>query len=148
MNIGSKLSGHWTDEELVNSLYGVGPDDTHLDSCEECKARLVLMQARRSSVEDAAEPVSFEFLAAQRRAIYQRLEQPVRWWSFSSVRRVGVGIATALVLTGSAVVYEQNRAAELARERVADAQLLQEVSSMAQDSGLESAEPLQGLFEQ
>jgi hypothetical protein len=120
MSIGSNLSGHWTDEELVNSLYGVGPESNHLEGCADCQARLADMRANRTSLE-IAEDISFDFLAAQRRAIYQRLEQPVRWWSSFSV--------------------------ELAKERAADAKLLQEVSAMAMDSGSASAEPLQGLFE-
>jgi hypothetical protein len=146
MSIGSNLSGHWTDEELVNVLYGVGPEGKHLEGCADCQARLTDMRANRAKVE-TAQDVSFDFLAAQRRAIYQRIEQPARWWSSFSVRRVAAGIATVAVLTGSAYMYEQNRAVEMAKERAADAKLLQEVSAMAMDSGSASAEPLQGLFE-
>jgi hypothetical protein len=109
------------------------------------------MQAQRLALETATadnDGVTFDFLAAQRRAIYQRLEQPVRWWSLAYVRRVAAGIAAAVVLSGSAYMYQQNRSMEMARERAEDAKLLQEVTAMASmDSGAQSTEPLQGLFE-
>jgi hypothetical protein len=109
------------------------------------------MQVQRQALDRATadnDGVSFDFLAAQRRAIYQRLEQPVRWWSLAYVRRVAAGIAAAVVLSGSAYMYQQNRSMEMARERAEDAKLLQEVTAMASmDSGAESTEPLQGLFE-
>jgi len=61
---------------------------------------------------------------------------------------MAAGIAAAVVLSGSAYMYQQNRSMEMARERAEDAKLLQEVTAMAaMDSGAESTEPLQGLFE-
>jgi hypothetical protein len=151
MSIESKLSGHWTDEEMIGYLYGVGPENGHLEHCVECQGRLSAMQVQRQALDRATadnDGVSFDFLAAQRRAIYQRLEQPVRWWSLAYVRRVAAGIAAAVVLSGSAYMYQQNRSMEMARERAEDAKLLQEVTAMASmDSGAESTEPLQGLFE-
>jgi hypothetical protein len=151
MSIESKLSGHWTDEEMIGYLYGVGPENGHLEHCADCQVRLSAMQTQRQTLESATadnDSVSFDFLAAQRRAIYQRLEQPVRWWSVAYVRRLAAGLAAAVVLSGSAYMYQQNRSMEMARERAEDAKLLQEVTAMASmDSGAQSTEPLQGLFE-
>jgi hypothetical protein len=151
MSIESKLSGHWTDEEMIGYLYGVGPENGHLEHCADCQVRLSAMQTQRQTLESATadnDSVSFDLLAAQRRAIYQRLEQPVRWWSVAYVRRLAAGLAAAVVLSGSAYMYQQNRSMEMARERAEDAKLLQEVTAMASmDSGAQSTEPLQGLFE-
>ena len=67
-------SAHWTDEQLIDHLYGVGPADGHLDQCELCRDRLTALEVRRQQV-SMAEPVSDDFLAAQRRAIYARLSE-------------------------------------------------------------------------
>jgi len=143
-----KQLGHWTNDELLATLYGVGPSGDHLDFCADCRERLAAMQAKRARVElEAAPAVSDGFLAAQRRAIYQRMDQPVRWWNSLPVRRWAAGVATACVLGGTLFVYEQNRKIQIAQERVNDAKLAQEVASMANDTGVTSMAPLEGLFE-
>lgn len=150
MNIPSIQSGHWTDDELLAHFYGVGPSGSHLDACADCRSRLAVMQNSRERMEAAAPPsdgVTSDFLAAQRRAIYERLEQGVPWWSSVSVRRWAAGLATACVLGGSLFFYEQNREMRLAQERASDAKLVQEVASMAKDTDTSSMAPLQGLFE-
>ncbi len=104
------------------------------------------MQHHRELIEKAAsvaDSVSPEFLAAQRRSIYQRLEQPVRW----PVRRWAAGLATACILGGSVMVYEHNRQMQMTQERIADAKLAQEVTMMADDTGSPAVAPLEGLFE-
>jgi hypothetical protein len=150
MNIRSSQSGHWTEDELLAFHYGIGPSGNHLDDCSECQSRLAAMRLNRERIENAASVaggVEASFLAAQRRAIYQRMEEPVRWWNALPVRRWAAGVATACVLAGSLVVYEHNREAQLAQERISDAKLAQEVAMMAQDTGVSSMAPLEGLFE-
>jgi hypothetical protein len=145
MNVESKLSGHWTDDELIASLYGVGPEDLHLASCADCRARLKVMESQRQLV--AQEPeLSFDFLAAQRRRIYARLTDPVRWWKSYSLPR-WASVATALlILGGSVAFYEQNQNGVTVSNQMSDAQLAQDVSQMAQDSEPQSTAPLQALF--
>jgi hypothetical protein len=150
MNIPSSQSGHWTDDELLAFHYGIGPSGGHLDTCAECQDRLAAMRLNRERIESTtplADAVSSDFLAAQRRSIYERLEQPVRWWNALPVRRWAAGLATGCVLAASLLVYQHNREAELAQERINDAKLAQEVAMMAQDTGVSSMAPLEGLFE-
>jgi hypothetical protein len=138
-------AGHWTNDELLASLYGVGPSGDHLRECAGCQSRLAAMQSSRETVERAAatgDAVTASFLAAQRRSIYQRLDQrPVRWRSWVA------GLATACVLAGSLFLYQQNHAMKLEQERANDAKLVQEVAAMANDTGTSSMAPLEGLFE-
>jgi hypothetical protein len=151
MNIPSTQSGHWTDDELLAFIYGVGPSGNHLDGCSECRTRLASMQANRESVERSAltaDGINPAFLAAQRRGIYQRMEKPAGWWSAIPLRRWAAGVATTCVLCASLVVYQHNREAEIAaQERINDARLAQEVATMAQDTDVSSMAPLEGLFE-
>jgi hypothetical protein len=110
------------------------------------------MQVSRQSIDGNA-PVSSgvdaAFLAAQRRAIYARIQQPVRWWHLVSVQRWTAGVATTCVLFGSLVVYQHSREEQKRRDAISDAQLAQEVTLMAQDqdAGSSSMAPLKGLFE-
>jgi hypothetical protein len=63
---------HWTTDELIGHVYGVGPEDRHLETCEECSARAADFAARRQAL---ATPPQIDplFLAAQRRSLYARI---------------------------------------------------------------------------
>lgn len=146
----SKVSGHWTDDQLVAHAYGVGPEDRHLQACDACQTRLAAMQVHRQVVERTASrqaDVTADFLAAQRRQIYAKIEQPVHWWSPMHLRRVASAAATLLVLAGGVMVYEEHHEQQVMNEKVSDAQLAEQVSNMAQDSEPASTAPLQALFE-
>ncbi len=143
MNIVSAKSAHWTDEQLVDHLYGVGPADGHLDQCESCINRLSSMHTRRQQV-SPEETVSDDFLAAQRRAIYARMSKPHHWWQDIPVRHWAASAAMFSLLAGSAAVYQEHRR-EVAEAR-ADAHLAQEVSQMAFGTDSPSTAPLEGLF--
>jgi hypothetical protein len=71
----------------------------------------------------------------------------VSWWSTIAVRRWAAGITTASLLGASLFVYQHKHEVQLAQERLSDATLAQEVAVMAQDAGVSSMAPLEGLFE-
>jgi anti-sigma factor RsiW len=144
----SKVSGHWTDDRLIAHLYGVEPEDAHFENCVECKTRLARMEANRRALDRSAEEeVSFDFLAAQRRKIYARLTDHGHNWH-GSVRRWAAAAATVLVMGGGLLVYEEMQQQSTVKNKVSDAQLAQEVSSMTQDSEPQPTAPLQALFEE
>jgi len=147
----SNVSGHWTDEQLIEYLYGVGPEDGHLGGCSDCRTRLASMQARRRSLEfspSSESEVSFDFLASQRRKIYARLTEPRHWWSGLQPRRLASAAAAVLVLGGGLLLYEENHKQPIVNDGVSDAQLAQEVSSMAENPEPPAAAPLQAFFEE
>ena len=143
MHIVSAQSAHWADEQLINHLYGIGPADGHLNQCELCLSRLSRMESRRREV-PVEETVSDQFLAAQRRAVYDSLSQSHHWWNEIPLRRWAAAGAMFTVLLGSAALYQDHRR-ELAEAR-ADAQLAQEVSQMSFESEPQATAPLKGLF--
>ncbi len=150
MHIESKLSGHWTDDQLIAHLYSVGPGDGHMNVCGECQARLKAMQQRRTAIDrhtSADEDVTFEFLAAQRRSIYAKAAAPVRWWSMLPARRWVPVVAMTTLLAGSVFLYEANQH-HYTNEQLTDAQLAQQVSQMAADPEPQPTAPLQALFEE
>ncbi len=147
----SNLSGHWTDEQLIEYLYGVGPEESHLNDCRDCQARLSSMQAKRRSVEFSPasdREVRFDFLAAQRRKIYARLTESAPWWSGLQPRRLASAAAAVLVLGGGVLFYEENHRQQMMENKVSDAQLAQQVSSMADEAEAQPTAPLQALFEE
>jgi cytochrome c-type biogenesis protein CcmH/NrfG len=145
MRIVSAQSTHWTDEQLIDHIYGLGPVDDHLTNCEACRTRLSAMQARRQQI-SVEEQVADNFLASQRRTIYARLSAPHRWWHELSVGRLAAAAVMFLTLAGSAAFYQTHQ--RNIAEAKADAQLAQDVSQMSFESEPSATAPLQGLFVQ
>ncbi|MGA8596115.1 MAG: hypothetical protein WB676_15465 [Bryobacteraceae bacterium] len=140
---------HWTEDELVAHLYGVGPADGHIEECGECSSRLQSMQDARALSEAAAassiQP-SFEFLAAQRRRIYQRLSKPAQ---FGFVRRFAPAVAASLAIAGGLLFFEQQHS-DVSRPMVkpADTELVEDVGRTAMNPEPAPLAPLQALFEE
>jgi hypothetical protein len=143
------MTTHWTDEQLIAQLYGIGPDDRHLDTCAECQARLSRMQLRRNELESssAMSEVSVDFIAVQRRKIYAAMDRPVHWWSQLQVRRWGSALAGAGIVASGLLLYESNDKAK-PHDSISDAELAQEVSRIAEDPEPPATAPLQALFEE
>ena len=90
---------HWTNEELLDHVYGVGPEDGHELDCAECQARISGLKARRADL--AAEPwIPIEFLRVQREAIAERIEggasRKATWWGPPAWAAVMIALAFAL----------------------------------------------------
>src|SRR4051812_536649 len=153
MSIESRLSGHWTDDELIQHLYGVGPGDGHVDECRERQARLSAAEIQRRGLETGPnapgpEEGSYDFVMAQRGRIFFKLSQPAKLWAGISVSRWAPATAALLVLAGGVVVYDQRSRHVTVNRHVSDAQLAQDVSCMATDSEPSSTAPLRALFEE
>jgi len=138
------MNRHWTEEELIGSLYGAGPTDGHLDHCGECRRGFADLRQRRALVLEQPPEVTDEFLSAQRRAIYQRLEQPARpvWNSMlSPVFGVAAAVVLALVVSRPAPEPEPTLASS-------DAQFYQEIYSVLESNEPRAATPIHGLFQE
>lgn len=137
---------HWTDEQLVAHLYGVGPEDGHLNECAACRLRVTEMQACRQSFEalrGTDEDVTFEFLSRQRRAIYAGLSR--RRMVFG-MRRLAAASAVVAAAAAGIIVNEGRRQAN--SRQISDAQLVEEVSQLAQDPTPTAVAPIEGLFQE
>jgi hypothetical protein len=145
----SKGAPHWTDGQLINALYGVGPEGGHLEECPKCRGRLAALRMNRKALEleTGESRVDFDFLAAQRRRIYQKLEQPIRWWSHQVWKKWAPAVFTVVVLAGGIAVYQEKQHFQKPGSELSDVQLAQEASRMSQEYEAQSTAPLQGLFE-
>jgi len=138
---------HLSDDALLEAVYGlVDQNAPHLRECAFCAQRLTEFQQRRESLVGAAEAsagVSSDFLAAQRRKIYERLEQPgpkgLRW---------APALAMACLVAGGVLLYHPATPPEpQQRAEVSDSQLFSDAYSMDQSLEPRAAAPIHALFE-
>ena len=139
---------HWTEQELIAHLYGVGPDGSHVEDCAECSTRLEKMRNTRrgsESLYDASSEVNHEYLAAQRRRIYARLSQPS---DRGRMRRFAPALAASLVIAGGLFFYEQEQVNQRPAVKVSDTQLVEDVGQIAMNPEPAPVAPIQALFEE
>jgi hypothetical protein len=135
---------HWNDDELIGRLYGVGPEDGHLEECRDCAGRWRQLLAVRRCVLEAPEP-SQEFLAAQRRALCERIERgDAPSWRVPFIPSMAGAVMMLLLgflLSGPRPAQQPSMAAS------SDVQLT-EVYAAVQDVEPAAVEPIHGLFEE
>ncbi len=134
---------HWSDEQLIAHVYGVGPEDGHLSGCAECRSRLEPIEARAEDFLEraSATDVPADFLAAQRRTIYARLGGNSGRFA---VRRWAPALAAVALVAGIAM-FEQQRGG-MNTDRISDAELVQQASQLAEDSTPQAVAPIEALF--
>lgn len=139
---------HLNHDELLECLYGIGGREAHahLLECEECAGRHAAYVRKRS---EAARPVevSSDFLAAQRRDIYARLDEPLR-----SQAKWTPALAAGLLLALGGLffwpsVHPPERPAPAAKAEITDEQLFSDVYSIEESIEPRAAAPIQRLFE-
>lgn len=143
---------HLSGDEMLELVYGIGPKDGHVRDCAECRGRLDALlrtKAGLRSQEEARSRVSPAFLAAQRRAVYARLDQAatsyVRW----APALAGAGLlAVGLLMFPHAQMRAPRAAAPTARvELNTNEQLFSDLYSMEQSVEPEAVAPIHELFE-
>ena len=132
---------HWTSDDFINRLYaGEGGDEAHLATCTDCRGRLAAMREARAR--DTAQPdVSWELLAAQRRAIYRRLDEKPR-------RVLAPAVAVAAMLAAGVFYFRPAQEPMTPLGSPEDDRLFAEVYAMEQSAEPVAATPIKALFEQ
>ena len=136
------MSKHFSDEDLIDRLYEVGREDSHLEQCEDCRRRwLRLLTLRREVLEPPKIPE--ELLAAQRRSIYRRLEAESgsTWW----LRPAPALAAAAVVVLG--ILLSRPTPAPQPTLAANDTQFFTEIYSMVENAEPMAVAPIHGLFE-
>jgi len=141
------MSGHehLSEDTLLDAVYGIAGDDaeTHLRGCTDCGRRLHEWQEKRAALAASIE-IPGEFLAAQRRRIYERIERPSRkYWLLAP------GLAAACALAVGIFAYHPAPQPQPARRaEISDAQLFGDIYSMEQAVEPAAAAPARALFEE
>jgi hypothetical protein len=134
---------HWSDEQLVARLYGIGPEDGHLEVCPSCARRWEAIRCRYESLRPAAIDVPEEYLAAQRRAIRARLGAKRHPFP-----RVLVPVLVTLLLAAIVIVYKPAPTPPPAAEKASDSQLFDDVFRMVSGTEPNAIGPIRSLFEE
>ncbi|MEQ1883674.1 MAG: hypothetical protein ABL967_01330 [Bryobacteraceae bacterium] len=148
---------------MVDAFYGVADDramaslHAHLAECKACSDRWEALAYRRSA--SVTSEVSPEFLAAQRRKVYERIERsrPNIWrvWVPAATAAVALTVAVFMFGPGAEPVKEETRVAStvasnisnnIANNDVSDAELFSDVYSLEQSYEPSAAVPIQALF--
>jgi len=132
---------HWTENDFKEWLYGLKEPDSHTETCPDCSAELERLALTRRRVLATPE-VSEEFLAAQRRAIYNRLQHATR--NFAPLRwavSIAVLLAVAISLT---LPHSKNASVTLTN----DEQLYSDLARIEQTDEPKAIQPLHNLFEE
>ncbi len=128
---------HWSDREILEHIYGLGPDDRHLESCVSCGDRIRAARARRLDLEPAAGP---GFLARQHAATLARVGHgPRARWA------PAVGAVAACTLLAF-LSFRPDPAPEPLVSST-DHQLYSDIYASLNAGAPRAAEPLQALFE-
>ena len=132
---------HWDDDDLIQHIYGVGPENGHLEDCAECAGRWRALLAVRQRV---LEPLSVpeDLLAAQRRAIRGRMETSrngTGWFGYASA-----ALATAAVVLVAVLLRGPG---PVPASILSDAELYAEAYALAVSGEPEALEPMHALFE-
>jgi len=142
------MSGHehLSEDALLDAVYGIAGNDAdvHLRGCTDCAQRLHEWQEKRASTVASIE-IPGDFLAAQRRKIYERIERPSpKHWMWAP------GLAAACALAVGIFVYhpapQQQPVSKHAE--ISDAQLFGDIYSMEQAAEPAAAAPVRALFEE
>ena len=133
---------HWSDEDLLARLYGIGPQDGHLDTCESCRGRWEKLQLRRERLLAMESQVPQDFLAAQRRSIYERLEQKPRWFHLELVPSLAA-LLLALVILSMFRPAPQRHPVGTASDDI----VFEEAFEIATSTEPSAVEPVRSLFE-
>jgi hypothetical protein len=132
---------HWTENDFQNWLYGLKEEDTHLETCGECRTQLDRLHVARQRI--LVEPrVSEEFLATQRRQIHGRLHRTSR--NFAPLRWA-LSLAMLLLVVAGLTLPRFRKSPVILTN---DEKLYSDLAAMEQTAEPKAIQPLHKLFEE
>ena len=150
------MSGHehLSEDGLLDAVYGIAGNeaDAHLHGCADCTQRLHEWHEKRAASAANVE-IPGEFLAAQRRKIYERIERPSRkrWlWApgLAAACALAVGVFVYHPVLQPLVQYPAAQQQAGQRAEISDAQLFGDIYSMEQAVEPAASAPVRALFEE
>lgn len=134
---------HWTDDELFERLYELGPENDHLVGCSECARKLTVIRMRYEGLRSVQVDVSPEFLAAQRRAIHARIHKKRH-----TLPKVLVPVIVTTLVAAIVIVHRPSSVVQPVKQPVSDSELFEDVFNRISDPLPTSAGPIRSLFEE
>jgi hypothetical protein len=140
---------HLSEDELLDRLYGLGPEDNHLNVCAECGERWQALLARRRAVVDQAGSsveVDSVQLSRQRAAVMDRIQHSKT--RFLSWRTVTAFAGAAAMVLGFVVYHPQRPRATPVQTASSDSQFFSEIYSEMEQTEPRAVKPIRRLFQE
>lgn len=131
---------HWTENDFQEWLYGLKEEDRHLEECPECRGEKDRLRMERARIMQQPE-LSQDFLAAQRRSIYRRFDEPRHNWV---PLRWALPVAMVLVMVFGLTLQRGSRSVST----ISDEQLFSDLTAIEQSAEPKAIAPMHKLFEQ
>ncbi len=144
------MNRHWTDDDFIGKVYGVGPEDGHLDECATCRQAWMRCETTRGLVlASQRQQVPVAVLAAQRRAIMDGIGAR---GNALAKRLIPVLAAAGAVALGLFLTLPPEHRPTIPpktgiEDPMTDAQLFQETAAMGRPAQPRGAKPIEALFE-
>jgi hypothetical protein len=139
------MTRHWTEDDCIDRIYGIGPNDGHLSECGECRALWQRVASRRVSVRTAIQqsearvPTPAFDVASPRTGTVPKLVPAL----------AGAGlIAAALLVIHPAPRPHAPAAAASTVVSASDAQFFDEVAALDESTESRATGTARALFEQ
>ncbi len=147
------MKGHISNDQLIAQLYGLESHESHFAECADCRGRYQALSAKRVQIA-APQEVSTEFLATQRRAVYERMgEKPhaMRVWAPAFATAALVAFVLLSYVPRANNTAQRSAVSVVKQADISDSQLFSDVVSFEQ--AMDQAEPraiapIHGLFEE
>jgi hypothetical protein len=141
---------HWSDDELLDRVYGVGPEDDHLNVCAECEQRWLALSASREALVSRTSVESANLTPAQllrqREAVMARIE---RSSGFLLPWRAVVAFAGAAAMMVGFIVYHPEHSKPVTVQTASsDAQFFSEIYSEVEQMEPRAVKPMRRLFQE
>ncbi len=133
---------HWTEEQFVERIYGIGLEDGHLEKCALCKRKWDEYAGRREAYLSGRPIIPYGDLAQQRHAIRKRLAAGRRNFRLHILSPLATALLVLVIITVLRPVRKSGTV-----ESPSDAELYREVFTMVSSTTPTAVEPLQSLFE-
>lgn len=134
------MNQHLSDDQLLDSIYGLAEAGTHLDECHDCQARWERMQTRREQTL-LPEPRAGLF-HRQRREMQVRMSEPPRSHAVWVPATVALALMAGVLMTQTSPPVKVQRA----ETGIIEAGWFEDTYSATQQLEPIAAYPVRGLF--
>jgi hypothetical protein len=141
------MKPHWEEQDFTQWMYGLKEQDEHVLGCPQCQAEVARLAVERRGL--TVEPeVPHEFLAAQRRSIYKRLDESVHTFHSLVRARILAPVSAVAVLAAIGIALMLPKPAQPPLFTESDQKFFTEIGSMEQSAEPRAIQPIHNMFEE
>jgi hypothetical protein len=136
------LDQHWSDDDLVDRLLGIGREDLHVESCMSCARRWESVRRKHEAMKITAQDATEGLYAVQRLAIRDRIEGRKPFFRLEVTPALAVVLLVLVILTALRPSPQKT-----SDEAVSDSGVFEDVLNVASSTEPGTVVPVRSLFE-